>query len=174
MIRCKDQYCFALVITVFLWLFHLCKTILYSFIVITVLLACVLCGSFHIHDPTRVHRYGTWPPKRPTGIDIVPSHCYFHQAASPLTGWRPRGLKRRWLGQLHTLVASSAGNETPVPTGHTPVYPQQMWMLRNQKISVKKKGTQFPRCSASDLLTIPTKLFQLQHSSFKETGQEQR
>jgi len=98
MIRCKGQCCFALVIIVFLWLFDLCKNILFYseymfiFVVIAVLLACVLCGSFHLHYPTRVRRYGTQPPKRPTGLHVVPSPRYLHQVASPLTGWRPRGL----------------------------------------------------------------------------------
>jgi len=57
---------------------------------------------FHLHYPTRVHHYGTRPPKRPTGIYKVPSPHYFHQVASPLTGWWPRGLRVQ--GYLLRLV----------------------------------------------------------------------
>ena len=47
---------------------------------------------FHLHYPTRVHRYRTRPPRRTRAIYIVPSPRYFHQVASLFTGSRPRGL----------------------------------------------------------------------------------
>jgi len=91
MIRCKGRYCLALVIIVFSWLFNLCKKYLYSeyifiLVVITVLLACVLCGSYPYTTQQQFFATGPCRPKHPTGIYIVPSPRYFQQVAHTSPG----------------------------------------------------------------------------------------
>jgi hypothetical protein len=64
-----------------IWLFDVCMHILYSeyiyiSLVTTVLLGCVLRDSLYLHYPTGGHRFGTRPPKQPTGVYIVPSPLF--------------------------------------------------------------------------------------------------
>jgi len=84
--------------------FNLCMHILYSeyilyitcYFCVTWLCIAWLVYSFH---PTRVQGFGTRPPKRPTGVFIVPNRRFCHQVASPLAGWRPHGLTTLWNAQ---------------------------------------------------------------------------
>ena len=91
--------------------------------VTSVLLGCVLRGSF---THSTAQEFETRPPKRPTGVFIVPNLRSYHQGAAPLAGWRTRGLTTAtvivsecWKHfELETFQASFICHLTAVWCGH--------------------------------------------------------
>jgi len=76
----------------------------------------------------------TRPTKQPTGIYIVKSPRYFHQMASPLTGWWLRGsvnypsVQKQWL--------NSGNLRRPTCSWHTFALPVWITAPRSKRISL--------------------------------------